>query len=142
MSTPVRITGGNDAGQVAHVTALGQIVVAPLAYDDVVFQELATANVAFNFFGPKSGMRFVITGIRLRADRDVSVTIDATVIIYEASSATATTVDKVIFEENMVRGESVSMLPLNILATEGVWINGKTTDDDIFCMVMGYYVNA
>lgn len=122
------------------VTTRRQLVVAPFDYDDSVFKELATDDVAVNFYPPKAGMRFVITILRARADRDVSPTADATVIIYEASSESSTTTDKVIHEENMVRGESFTINPMNFIVTEGKWVNAKTTDDDIHMTIMGYYV--
>lgn len=77
----------------------------------------------------------------MRADRDVSATVDADVIIYEADSDTETTVTRVLFEEAMVRGEHTGLSGLNILVSAGKWVNAKTSDDDIHMTIMGYYVN-
>ena len=138
MATPVHIKGGaGDWG--AKVTSLGQLVVAPLAYDETVFKELAEKNTAYNFYKPKSGQQFVITLIRAKADRQVSNTDDADVVIYEASSDSETTVDKVLHQEAMIRGEDVT-LPMNLLVAAGKFVNAKTTDDDIHMAVMGYYI--
>lgn len=137
MSTPVRIV---DGPYTAKVTQLGQLVVAPLAYDETEFRELAVDNTAYNFYVPKSGKQFVITGIRAKADRQVSPTADADVVIYEAAAPDTTTVAKVLHQEAMVQGESIALLPLNILVNTGVWVNAKTTDDDIHMTIFGYYI--
>lgn len=139
MAIQAQIVGRN--GRVAEVTSLGQLVVAAAAYDESVFKELAENNIAYNFYPPKTGKQFVITLIRAKADRDVSPTVDAVVVIYEADSATTTTVDKVLHQEAMVKAEDVT-LPVNLLVSAGKFVNAKTTDDDIHMTIMGYYVKA
>ncbi len=140
MAIQVQIVG--KTGRVADVTALGQLVAAPVAYDDTVFKELAEPDTAYNFYKPKTGQQFVITGIRAKADRQVSTTVDADVVVYAASAEDTTTVDKVLYQEAMVRGESATLIPLNILVAAGKFVNAKTTDDDIHMTIMGYYVPA
>ncbi len=126
---------------VANVTSSGELVVAPLSYSQSQFVELAEPNVAYNFYRPRTGKQFVITAIRAKADRDVSPTADATVIIYEACSLNTTTVDKVLHQEAMVKGESLTFAPINALVNAGKWINAKTTDDDIHMTIWGYYID-
>lgn len=139
MPTPVHIKG-RGGNWIAHVTPLGQLVTAPLAYDETVFKELAVANTAYNFYKSQSGRQFVITGIRAKADRDVSNTADADVVIYEAAAEDALTVDKVLHQEAMIRGESITLIPVNILVAAGKYVNAKTTDDDIHMTIFGYYI--
>lgn len=139
MSTPVQIKDGKS-GFTARVTSLNQLVTAPFAYDEVVFKELDEPDTAYNFYKPVSGQQFVITGIRAKADRQVSTTVDADVVIYEAGSASTTTVDKVLHQEAMIRAESVTLLPMNVLVAAGKFVNAKTTDDDIYMTILGYYV--
>jgi len=126
-------------GKKARVTDAGELVVAPLAYDETEFRELAEDDTAYNFYAPKPDHQFVITGFSMKADRDVSTTVDAEVIIYEATSTSEATVSKVLFQEAMVRGERTS-LSTHILVNAGVWINAKTSDDDIHMTIMGYYI--
>lgn len=137
MAVPAHIRFGPYT---ARVTELGQLVVAPLAYDETEFRELAANNTAYNFYVPRSGKQFVITGIRAKADRQVSPTSDADVVVYEASAPDTTTVSKVLYQEAMVQGESVTLVPTNILVNTGVWVNAKTTDDDIHMTIFGYYI--
>jgi hypothetical protein len=135
------ITNGTEKKYKAKVTSAGQLVVTPISYDDVVFNELATANTAYNFFGPKSAKNFILTGIVAKADKQVSSTVDASVVVYEADSASSTTVDRTLFQIAMVEGDLAVVVPLNIKANEGVYINAKTTDDDIHVTLTGYYID-
>jgi hypothetical protein len=140
MSLPIHIIGGGKQRSKVAVTKRGQLIVAPYEYDETQFIELAEVNTAYNFYKPKMGMQFVITGMRIKADRNVSTTVDATVEIYEAALPDTTTSDKILHEEAMVRGESATLLPTNILVRMGKFVNAKTTDDNIFMTVMGYYI--
>ena len=139
MTVAFNIVGPN--GKTVEVTPSGELVVAPLSYNKTVFNELAEDDTAYNFYEPKTLQQFVITGFNMKADRDVSTTVDATVIIYEAESKNSTTVSKVLFQEAMVRGERTGQDNANILVNPGVWINAKTSDDDIHMTIMGYYIN-
>lgn len=141
MSTPVRIKGGVTGTEV-RVTTLGQLVTAPLRYNETKFLELAEPNVAYNFYESRSGQQFVIMGIRAKADRQVSNTDDADVVVYEAAAKDTTTVDKVLWQEAMIRGEDVTLSLINILVAPGKYVNAKTTDDDIHMTIMGYYVEV
>ena len=132
-------TGTNCA---AAVTSLGQLVVAPVSYDDTQYMELAEDDTAYNFYEPQPNKQFVVTGFVLKADKQVSGTVDADVILYEADEADTTDVTKVLFQAAMVQGDLITMTPLNILVNEGKFINGKTTDDDIHVTIMGYVIDA
>ncbi len=131
---------GSRGGVIAKVTSSGELVVAPLAYSETQFKELAVDNTAYNFYAPKPGKQFVITGIVAKADRDVATATDASVIVYEADKEDSLTVDKVLYQDAMVRGEKISLTGLKILVNPGVWLNAKTSDDDIHMTIMGYYI--
>jgi hypothetical protein len=141
MSVRSSICDGGGGKAKACVTTNGQLVTSPISYDDTKYVELDVINTAYNFYEAKPGKRFVITFIRAKADRGVSSTADADVIIYEGSSSSTTTVDKTLHQEAMVRGEFVTM-NVNILVTEGKYVNAKTTDDDIHMTIMGYFLDA
>lgn len=118
----------------------GELIVGPNEYDDPVFKELAEINTAYNFFPPVPGMQFVIRGLNAKADQQVSTNTDAIVVIYEAEAADSTTEDKILFQEAMVRGDRSSLDSLNIIVNDGKFLNAKTTDDDIFMTIWGFYV--
>ena len=141
MTTPVHIIDGLSGAQFrACVSSIGQLITAPFSYDLTKFNELAADDTAYNFYTPKTGQQFVITGIIAKADRQVHATTDAIIIVYEADVVDTTTVSKTILQLAMVAGEQIVLTGLNILVTKGKWINGKTTDDDIHMTITGYYV--
>lgn len=141
MSINANITDGKGTNSRACVTKAGQLVTSSISYDDTKFIELATDATAYNFYPPKVGSKFVVTGIIAKADKQVSTSVDAEVVIYEASSATTTTADKVLFQTAMVSGDQLVVVPTNILVSEGVFLNAKTSDDDIHMTIMGYYIS-
>lgn len=129
-------------GKHAKFNELGQLSVAAFDYDDPQFRELAEDDTAYNFFGAKPGKQFIITGIFAKADKQVSSVADADVVVYESSAPDSTTVDKVLFQIAMVSGDIAPLIGLNIKVTEAVFVNAKTSDDDIHMTIMGHYVPA
>ncbi len=124
----------------AKVTNIGQLVVAPFAYDEAKFQALNVADTAFSFFPPISNEQFVITGLRIKANRDVSNVTDASIIIYEAENDATTTVDRTLYEDALIRGEFADFVPINILVNKGKFVNAKTSEATIFINLVGYYI--
>lgn len=122
------------------VTKSGELVVAPLNYSTSIFKELSTTS-PFNFFGPLPDKQFVITGFNLKAARSVSNTVDARVIIYEASEIDSAVEDEVLFEDAMIRGERTGYTNTNILVNPGKWINASTSEASVFVTVLGYYID-
>ena len=139
MSTPTHIMGSNNI--IAKVTRSGELIVAPLSYSESEFRQLDATGIAFNFFGPKPKKQFIITGYSLKADRQVSNTVDARVVVYEASSLDSTTEDKILIEDAMIRGERVALTNTNLKVNGGKWINATTTDASIFISIYGYYID-
>ncbi len=136
MAAVVQIIG--ESGATARVTNSGELVVAPLSYDEVANQTLDSANVAENFFAPKSQQQFVVTGIVANADK--SVTTDVVVDVYEADSLTSATIDKAIFHFEMLKNGDKDLIGLRILVNSGVFINAKADDANVNITIMGYYI--
>jgi hypothetical protein len=136
----VQLYDGQGTATVAGVNPIGGLIVAPYSYDQTEFNELAAVNTAYNFYVPQGDKKFVITGIFFRADKQVSGSADATVVVYEATSDSETTVDKVLMQFAATEGDILTISPLNILVNEGRWVNAKTDDDDIHMTITGYYV--
>ena len=110
--------------------------------DDSQFRELADSDTAYSFYEPEIDDHFLITGIRAKAGMDVNPTMEATVIVYEASSASSAEVARVLYEEPMVRGESYTLIPLRIGVTAGSYVNAKTTEGGIQMSIMGHFVDG
>jgi len=128
-----------EHGATVRVTKSGELVVAPLSYDEAANQTLDSAGVAENFFVPVSNKQFVITAIIINADK--SVTTDVIVDIYEADSSTSTTIDKAILHIEMLKNSDKDIVPLHLLVSSGVWINAKADDANVNMTIMGYYID-
>jgi len=140
MATPTHIVSGGNKRYAVTVSNNGQIVTAPYAYDMTEFRELAATNTAYNFYTPIGGKQFVMTGVYAVADKQVSGSVSAAVIVYEATSAGTTTVAKVLVQTAIVQDQVHFFSGLNILVSEGVFINAKTTDDDVHMTITGYFI--
>ena len=141
MSIDVKIKDGWGGGVEACVSSRGQLVVAPLSFSNFYSVTAGVINTGYNIVPPKTGKIFVITDIILSANRNVGAS-DATVVIYTADSLTSTTVIDTIFTQEMIKQSNIAVTGLNVIATEGTWINIKTDDDDVFVNMAGYYVSA
>lgn len=140
MSIQTSIKGGGS-GATAKVTSRGELVIGRLAFNSAYNATAGTANAAVNLVTPVSGKQFVIDQILLYANLNVSNVTDATVVLYEATSPSTTTVSKTILTTEMVRFDRIIFNQTNLIVSEGVWVNIKTTDDDIDATIFGYYVD-
>jgi len=122
----------------AKVTTIGQLVVAPYAYNEVKYLLLDAVDTGYTFYEPKAGQQFVLTAILLTADSNV--TTSCVVDIYEAVLAASATIGTSIFHFEILKNGYRDLSGLNILITEGVYVNAKTNDDDVYLTILGYYI--
>lgn len=141
MAIDIHIAAGNGKQNLAGVSPRGQLYTAPLDYSTAYNATADVANTAANLLVPKTGKQFVITSIHLYANKNVGAG-DATVVLYEATSSSTATVTKTIFTVEMPKYSYRDLTGLNLIVTEGVWVNIKTDDDDVFATVLGYYITA
>jgi hypothetical protein len=81
-----------------------------------------------------------MTGIFLKANRLVSNTVDATVEIYEASSADSAVVINDLITAPLSRGESLTLNPIYVKVDKDSYINARTDDDDVQVTILGFYI--
>ena len=132
-------SGGNNRAKVTH---RGQLVTAPLSFSEPYTATANATGTAFVLAAAKVGKRFVITDILLDADKNVSASTAGTVVLYEATAAASTTEAKTILSIEMLKNTNRSITGLNLIVTENVWLNIKTTDATIYATILGYYVDA
>lgn len=137
----VKLHDGSGRGHEARVSSRGELIVAPLNFSAPYNALADVANTAYNLVTPISGQRFIITAILLYGNKNVGAA-DATVTLYEATSATTTTVDKAILTVEIPKNVSKDLTGLNLGVTAGRWINVKTDDDDVYCTIFGYYAEV
>ena len=140
MSIDVELKGVDNHGHISkvNVTPLGQLVTAPFAYDEISSQVLSSTGTAYNFFKPKTRSKFVVSVILISADR--SVTTSTLVEVYEASAEDSTVIDKSILNVDLLKSSYRDIIGLNLLISEGKYLNVKTDDADVSLTIMGYYV--
>jgi len=145
MTLPVVLEGRSTttfALNRAAITSRGALVVAPYAYDESEFNLLGTAGTGVTFYKPVADKRFVITGILAAGDLSISANALATVVVFEATSENSSTSTKDRLQFGITRLQVETISPLNILIKEGVFLNAKTDDDNVFMTIMGYFVPA
>lgn len=133
---------GGSGNYKANVTKYGELIVSAYDYSTSYFQTFDVANTAYSFVPPIQNQFFVITSVILQANKNVNATTGQIVDIYEATNASTTTIDKSLFEFEMIKNDRLVISGLRIKTTEGKFINGKTEDDDILATLSGYYVSV
>ena len=135
MAIPVDIRVGTIP---LMASKLGQLIVAPYAYDLVVSIVIDTNNTAFNFYKPKSHHNFIITSLLLGASTGVK---DWSLIdVYSANSEDSTAIKKSILHAEVRKNDYRDIVPMNVLVEEGDYINVKTDDKDVYVTITGYYI--
>lgn len=139
INTKIINAQGREYG--AQVTKYGQVVTAPVAYSQASSVTLGIDNVPANLIVPEAGNLIVITDILLYANRNVNQSVEATVQIYESSvGPDSSSVTSNILTTEMSKQTSRDLIGINLVTGEGTWVNATTSDDDIFCTVMFYYL--
>jgi hypothetical protein len=136
---PVRLMG--PGSQQVKINEAGELLISDGPYDLAMFQELDAIDTAYNFFGPLGREQFVITGFLMYGDKQVNTSTNATVVIYESSTSDSTTEDRVLVQVEVGQNQSIPFPNIRILCNKGVYINGKTSDDDIHMTIFGHFVD-
>lgn len=139
MSIPSEIKDGHGSGNMVKVTEYGQLVVGAIDYSVPSVQELAVSNTGYMFIPPLSGKRIVITQMVLFSNKNVSSTIEADVEIYESTTGEGTTVETSLLQVGLLK-QTLLPLQLNLITSEGTWVMGKTSDDDVKVSIYYYYI--
>ena len=127
-----------DTNAVAKVTRFGQLITAPIAYSDAASQNLDQTDTAFNLAVPEHGKGIVVTGVIASADKSVSATTPADIVIYESDAADSLTELEVVVRPQLIKANNFILTGLNLITPNGVWINAKTTDESVLVTLMFY----
>ena len=132
--------GHEGTGHMAGVSNAGELVITgfgSISGINTKFNIINLTNTAFNFFIPMSTQNFIITSVLLNTPA-AATNID----IYEASSATSTTIDKELLSVNTSsKGFIPIILPIGgfIPVTEGEFLNSKTDNATVNMTIIGFY---
>ena len=148
MPIDVEIVDGRT-GNRACITPLGELVVGGTNHSEPYTASATVINTGYNYttlagtgIVPVAGKRFVITSILIGCDRNVGATSGALINIYEAESPTSITSTKDIVKDIEIVKNERQFMNLDMIVTEGKWVNIKTDDNNVRSTIWGYYVNA
>ena len=136
MSLPTRIEYNNN---VIRVTPYGELVTGKISYSTPSVQLLDTASTGYVFIDPKVNNNIVLTGVYMYGNKNVSATIEADVELYTSTTGSGTTVEDSLIQVGLLKQQSI-YIPLNTIVDVGVWVMGKTSDDDIKVSLFYYYL--
>ena len=132
------IVDGTGGSSQVKVTDAGQLVIAPYSYNEIKYVLLDTAAAGYTFYSPRVGYQFVLTHVMLTADSNVVTS--CIVDIYESVAENSATIGTSLFHFEVLKNYTRDLMGLNVLCSEGVFINGKTDDDDVYMTLLGYYI--
>ncbi len=138
MTIKTQIEG--NSGFIADVTKQGSLKIIPQEFNEINKQTIIDAN-AVNFFKPRAGKHFIMSGIIVNTDRKVGVN-GALVDIYESDTEDGTTIAKSIISIDLPQNTTAPILNIFTETSEGVFINGKANDFDVNVSVLGFFVNV
>lgn len=121
------------------ISERGEVITRSFDYSIFDFETINSANTAFNFVKPKTGLRFVMTGVVISGNRDIGVN-GAVLTIYEASTLTSTTVLSTPFEIEVPKSTVLPFIVPNVILGEGNFLNGKADDTTVRVGLFGYFV--
>jgi len=125
----------------ARVTKYGQLVTAPLSFSVPTSNNMVLINTPYNFIEPQPGQSIIITNVIVSADKNVSNTDPANVVVYQSDGVNSLTNLGTLVQPQLLRGENLNFL-MNLIVGEGVWVNATTNDDAILLFLYYYYVPA
>ncbi len=137
MTLKTSIKDGRGTGNLTMVNNAGELIISGFGNNLSQFVLLNVNNQAFNFFHPRSGYNFMITSILFNVGGGAT-----TMEIFEATSATSTTVSKQLI--NIVTA-TAGFFPINfsiggfLQVTEGFFVNVTTTSQPNNMTIIGFY---
>jgi len=125
----------------ARVTKYGQLVTAPLSFSVPSSNNMVLINTPYNFIEPQPGQSIIITNVIASADKNVSNTDPANVVVYQSDGVNSLNNLGTLVQPQLLRGANQNFL-MNLIVGEGVWVNATTNDDAILLFLYYYYVPA
>lgn len=125
----------------ARVTKYGQLVTAPLSFSVPTSNNMVLIDTPYNFIEPQPGQSIIITNVIASADKNVSNTDPANVVVYQSDGVNSLNNLGTLVQPQLLRGANQNFL-MNLIVGEGVWVNATTNDDAILLFLYYYYVPA
>ena len=124
-------------GRAIQTTASGALAIGSVGQVQMHSVKLDVNDTVYNLLKPVAGMQPVITTVAFSGNRGIGVN-DAVVQLYEASSATASTIDATLIQVEVAKNQLIPFADLNLAVSSGKFLNAKADDTDVF-VVFGVY---
>lgn len=138
MSQPVNIVDPST-GVIAKITSRGELIVAPIQYS-TSYATVNTIATTSTVVPAKPDKRFILTSIFIAQDK---TNIDTHITLFESDDDSSTTQNKVIFETDFQRNQTMVATGLDIITQPVKWINLTTDQVAVINVTLaGYYIDA
>ncbi len=140
MSTPTRIIDPTS-GREALVGIGNALAVGPPQPSVAYNATLGVDDVVVNIVSARGGKSFCMTGIILTGNKSIDPNTDAIVDIYTATLPTSATAVATLLSIPVARSAQAIVTGILLEAGDGLFINGKTSDDDVLVTILGFYID-
>jgi hypothetical protein len=137
MGIDAKIVGTH--GRSPTITEYGQLVVGPIAYSKSSVVVINATSTGFMAIPPISGHKIVLTSAFVRADKNVSATVESDIEVYESETSTGTVSTSDILNIGLTKQQFVN-IPMNYISSEGTWIMCSASDATVNISIFYYYV--
>ena len=137
MGIDAKIVGTH--GRSPTITEYGQLVVGPIAYSKSSVVVINATGTGFMAIPPVAGHKIVLTSAFVRADKNVSSTIESDILVYESKTNTGTTSYSDILNIGLIKQQFVN-IPMSYISSEGTWILCSASDATVDISLFYYYV--
>lgn len=137
MGIDAKIVGTH--GRSPTITEYGQLVVGPIAYSKSSVVVMNADATGFMAIPPVAGHKIVLTSAFVRADKNVSATVESDIEVYESETSTGTVSTSDILNIGLTKQQFVN-IPMNYISSEGTWIMCSASDATVNISIFYYYV--
>jgi len=137
MTVPFNVEGSE--GNFAKVTKNGEILTRRDEFDMGFRRVLAVDDVAVNVVSPRSGEKFIITGVVINGDRLIGNN-GALTQLYEAAGPLDTTATASLLTIDITKNQTIVITGISMQTNQGVYLNAKADDSTVNYMTLGYFV--
>ena len=107
----VQLVGPN--GRAAEINQNGALITLPQGESRLHSVNLDVDDQVYNLLKPVPGYQAVITSLLFIGNREIGAS-DATVELYEATSASSATISATLINMEIAKNSAINMVPLNI----------------------------
>jgi len=131
----------SNSGRKGRINEAGEIVTGPSSPSTPTsVKKITVINTAVNLQVPLVNKEYRITSMFISSDKSVNIN-GAIVKIYEADEEDSRVATKDLLEINLQRQDKMPATGLNMIISEGAYLNAESDETTITITIAGYYVD-